>query len=71
MKPFSVTPYYDFVDAFMLGLKLETFFVGADACTTTIISGIDDYFYFRNNLTDFSWSSWEAPVMNITKAIAI
>lgn len=31
---------------------------------------VDDWFYLQNNITDFTWTSWEAPIMNITKAIA-
>jgi len=35
----------------------------------SIIYAVDDFFYLRNNISDFSWSSWEAPIMNLTKAI--
>ena len=69
LKPFTATPYYDFFDAFLVGLKLETFFVGSDACLMSAVYVVDDYYYFRNNLTDFSAHAWEAPIMNITKAI--
>ncbi len=70
VKPFTASPYYDFFDSFLLGLRLETFFKGSEACIISVIYSIDDMFYFYNNLTDFSWRSWEAPIMNITKAIA-
>ena len=29
LEPFSVSPYYDFLDAFLLGLNLDTFFQGS------------------------------------------
>jgi purine-cytosine permease-like protein len=70
VKPFTASPYYDFFDAFLLGLKLETFFSGSDACLMAGVYMIDDYFYLQNNITDFQWSSWEAPIMNFTKAVA-
>ena len=70
IRPFSASPYYDFVDAFLLGLKLETFFQGSDACITNLIYTLDDGFYFYNNITDFTWVSPEAPIMNITKALS-
>ncbi len=70
VKPFTATSQYDFFDSFLLGLKLETFFKGSEACIMDIVYGIDDVFYLRNNITDFSWKSWEAPIMNITRAIS-
>jgi hypothetical protein len=45
-KPFTATPYYDFFDAFFLGLKLETFFSGTDACITSLVYSVDDYSYY-------------------------
>lgn len=35
----------------------------------SIVYTVDDFFYLRNNISDFSWDSWEAPIMNFTKAI--
>lgn len=70
LRPFTATPYYDFFDAFLVGLKLETFFVGSDACLMSGVYVVDDMYYFRNNITDFEWSSWEAPLMNISRAVA-
>ena len=70
VKPFSASPYYDFLDSFLLGLKLETFFKGSDACIMDIVYGVDDFFYLRNNITDFAWKSWEAPIMNLSKSIS-
>jgi hypothetical protein len=70
LRPFTATPYYDFFDAFLVGLKLETFFIGSDACLTSVVYVVDDMYYLRNNITDFSWSSWEAPIMNFSRAVA-
>lgn len=70
MKPFTASPYYDFFDAFLIGLKLENFFKGSEACLIDIVYFIDDMFYFRNNISDFTWAHWEAPMMNLSKAFA-
>ena len=70
VRPFTATPYYDFFDAFLVGLKLETFFVGSDACLMSGVYVADDMFYLRNNISDFSAKSWEAPIMNLSRAIA-
>jgi hypothetical protein len=53
VKPFTASPYYDFFDAFLLGLKLETFFSGSDACLMSGVYVVDDYFYLQNNISDF------------------
>lgn len=68
VKPFSASPYYDFFDALLVGLKLENFFKGSEACLFDIVYFIDDLFYFRNNISDFQWQHWEAPMMNLSKA---
>lgn len=68
--PFTASPYYDFLDAFLLGLNLEAFFKGSETCILDIVFFIDDMFYLANNISDFNWASWEAPFMNFTKAIA-
>lgn len=70
VKPFSSSESYDFLDSFLLGLKLETFFKGSDLCIQDIVYAVDDGFYLYNNITDFSWNSMEAPVMNFSKMIA-
>jgi hypothetical protein len=55
LKPFTASPYYDFFDSFLLGLKLETFFKGSEACIMDIVYGVDDVVYLRNNISDFKW----------------
>ena len=69
MKPFTASPYYDFFDAFMMGFRPETFVAGSEACIMSIVYAADDIFYLRNNMSDFTWASWEAPIMNFTKAM--
>ena len=54
VRPFTATPYYDFFDAFLVGLKLETFFVGSDACLMSGVYVVDDMYYLRNNISDYS-----------------
>lgn len=35
-----------------------------------IVYAIDDMSYFYNNITDFTWASWEAPIMNLSKSFS-
>jgi len=53
-----------------MGFKPETFVPGSEACIMSIVYFADDFFYLRNNISDFTWHAWEAPIMNFTKAIA-
>lgn len=69
-KPFTVSPEYAFFDNFMVGIKLETFFKGSDACIQDLVYFADDVFYLQNNVTDFTIEAFEAPVMNFTKMLA-
>ena len=50
-EPFSTTPYYDFVDSFLLGLKLESYYESSSECVDTLIFTIDEYAYIQNNIT--------------------
>ena len=36
-------------------------------CIDSLVYTLDDWTYFQNNITDLS--SWEAPVLNFTRAI--
>jgi hypothetical protein len=45
-KPFTASPYYDFLDAFLLGLKLETFFDRSQECIMAVVYFVDDTYYF-------------------------
>ena len=66
--PFSASPYYDFLDAFLLGVKLETYFEYSTECISGVVFTMDDYSYFQNNIT--LKTRWEDPVMNFTYALA-
>lgn len=68
-KPFTATPYYDYLDNFLLGLKIESGVPYSSDCIDNIVYTMDDYVYFLNNLTDFSKKSWEAPMLNFSRAI--
>lgn len=70
IKPFTASPYFDFLDAYLQGLKLETYIKGAETCIMSAVYTADDIMYLFNNLTDFDIRSWEAPVMNVSKIIA-
>jgi hypothetical protein len=52
-----------------MGFKPDTFVAGSNACIMSVVYTVDDYFYLKNNISDFSWKSWEAPIMNFTKAV--
>lgn len=43
--PFSASPYYDFLDAFLLGVKLETYFSYSKECIMALVYTLDDYAY--------------------------
>jgi hypothetical protein len=68
-KPFTATPYYDYLDNFLQGLKLGSSVAYSDDCIDNVVYTMDDYTYLLNNISDFSKSSWEAPLMNVTRAI--
>jgi len=43
--PFSASPYYDFLDAFLLGVKLETYFSFSNECIMALVYSLDDFAY--------------------------
>jgi hypothetical protein len=49
---------------------MENYVKGTQQCQESLIFTVDDGFYLAKNITDFSWSSWEAPIMNLTKLTA-
>ena len=53
----------------MLGYRLETRVSSSGDCIEVIVYTLDDYAYFQNNLTDYSRAEWEAPIMNLTRAM--
>ena len=55
--PLSAGPYYDFLDAFLLGIKLETYFSFSQECVMALVYTIDDFAYLLNNHTERT--SWE------------
>jgi hypothetical protein len=69
-KPFTSTIYYDYMDSFLLGLKLETFFKGSDACIDSIVYTLDDAVYLYNNASDFTKAGWIQPVFNFSHMVA-
>ena len=73
MKPFTSTQYYDYFDAFLLGLKLDTFFQGSGPCINDFVYSLDDFAFFYNNVSDTHWKSpnqWIGPVFNLSHAVA-
>lgn len=67
--PFSASPYYDYLDNFLLGYRLETRVATSSDCVEALVYTFDDYAYFQNNLTDYRREAWEAPIMNFTRAL--
>lgn len=67
--PFTATPYYDYLDNFLLGLKLESRITYAGDCIDSVVYTLDDYAYLQNNITDYSSKSWEAPILNFTRMV--
>lgn len=65
--PFSASPYYDYLDNFLIGLKLETMLPKSTNCIDHLVYTLDDYAYFQNNIT--LHTTWEEPMMNFTNAI--
>ena len=66
-EPFSTTPYYDFVDSFLLGLKLESYFESSSECVDAGIFAIDDYAYLQNNYT--YREDLMDPLLNVTALV--
>ncbi len=50
-EPFSATPYFDFLDSYLQGLKLESYVDYSDECIYTLVYAYDDISYFKNNRT--------------------
>ena len=69
-EPFSTTPYYDFVDSFLLGLKLESYYESSSECVDACIFTMDDYSYLLNNITLMEEMALLDPVLNVTAMIA-
>lgn len=73
LLPFTSTAYYTYFDAFLLGLKLDTFFQGSGPCIEDIIYTLDDMSFFYNNMSNTQWrkpSQWIGPVFNLSHAAA-
>lgn len=68
--PFSASPYYDFLDAFLLGVKLDTYFDKSTDCINDVVHFVDDISYFQNNLTLSTKEMWDNPLMNLTHMLA-
>ncbi len=44
-KPFTASPYYNYLDAFLLGLKLETYVDYSQECIDAACYTADDWIY--------------------------
>jgi hypothetical protein len=54
---------------FILGLKLETTVTYSGDCIDNLVYTVDDVFYLMNNISDFTWKSFEAPFLNASRAV--
>ena len=70
MLPFTVSPYFDFLNAFLLGFQPDSFFPGATLCVLDIVYTLDSAVYLRNNVSDWNKKEWFGPVLNVSEAIA-
>jgi len=66
-EPFTATPYYDFYDSFLQGLKLSTWYESSNECTSALVYFFDDCIYLKNNNT--LKVNWEDPLLNFTKML--
>ena len=65
--PLTATVYYDYVEAFLLGLDLDSYYQKASDCTNAMIYTVDECFYFLNNVT--LMKNWSDPLLNVSKLI--
>jgi hypothetical protein len=70
MIPFTASPFFDFLNAFLLGFQPDAFFSGSTLCIFDILYSFDSLVYFRNNVSDWTLNEWFGPVLNITQGIA-
>jgi hypothetical protein len=68
--PFTASPYYDFLDAFLLGLKLETYVDYSTECIDAVCYTMDDWIYLENNYTLTTRADFYGPALNVSAMIA-
>lgn len=66
--PFTQTDNYLKLDAFLIGLKLDDWYLNSTNCLNSIIYTIDDWDYLTNNRTLYleSNETWLNPWLNFT-----
>jgi hypothetical protein len=67
-EPFSVSPFFEYFDSFILGLQLDTFYESASECIDGSVYFIDDWAYIQNNST--YRDVWYDPIVNFTGIIS-
>lgn len=68
LLPLSATVYYDYVEAFLLGVDFDAYFQKASDCTNALIFTVDDGFYVANNIS--LMVNWSDPMLNISAMIS-
>ena len=69
---FTNTDKYLKLDSFLVGLNLAAFYQYSDVCFDSLIYTLDDWAYFRNNITLYQRSNNQSilsPFLNITGLI--
>lgn len=69
--PFTLTDNYLKLDAFLIGLKLDDWYLNSTNCINSLVYTIDDKDYFTNNRTLYKeeGESWINPWLNFTGLI--
>ena len=70
MIPFTASPFFDFLNAFLLGFQPDAFFAGSTLCIFDILYSFDSVVYLRNNVSDWTLDEWFGPVLNLTQGVA-
>lgn len=67
--PFTESLFFNNMDSFITGLKIETWYKNSSECFTPIWHQIDDWYYFQLNLTNIN-STGFGIVLNGTNSVS-
>lgn len=68
---YTTTDGYFKLDAFFIGLALDTFYEYSDDCLNSLVYTVNDYDFLRNNITLYKSANenWIHPLLNLTGLI--
>jgi hypothetical protein len=67
--PFSATVYYDYLEAFLQGLDMDSYFNHASDCMDSLVYTVDDGYYVYNNMT-LAGKNWSDVMINVSAMIS-